>query len=151
MNNYTVQLGITARSASSTLRICYRQAVKDSWKIYNVLSSDEAIATYKYVWTSFVIICQIVFLCGKLTRTLWDLHVQPKIDAHVKSCLQKGDAPTQEEKASRVALTFAQWVEQVVLGLRGWSASDLLAQAKINLASNASKIHERAVAIFVVK
>ncbi|NJN88918.1 MAG: hypothetical protein HC878_00085 [Leptolyngbyaceae cyanobacterium SL_5_14] len=62
---------ITAESAICTASFCYRKSLRDSWKIWNVISSDRAIELYRLIWRAIVLAAWIVWtLCQIAHREL---------------------------------------------------------------------------------
>lgn len=85
---------ITATSAAQTLQILDRQARRDTGKVirftyraYRVLSSPQAIATYRTLWACLQLACMVAIALGASARE-W-------CDAYVESCLEQSTAVEQ--------------------------------------------------------
>ena len=84
---YAQNLKTTGISALATLRACYRQSVRDSWKIYNVLTGDRAMQTYRFIGRLVLVAMGLAVMAGMYSRKLWDRYAQPWIDQQVESSL----------------------------------------------------------------
>jgi hypothetical protein len=93
-NNTFASFSIAAQSAIETAQICYRQARKDSLKVWAVVSHPEAIRTYRTVWNALIIACQVTILLGMLARDAWTWFKRWS-DAYVAQC-QEQATPAEE-------------------------------------------------------
>ena len=83
MNRHIYLLKLTAASAAATARVCYRQSVKDCWKICNVLTSDEAIALYRFVIRAVLVAMALTIMAGQWLRRYCDRTVESSIDKDI--------------------------------------------------------------------
>lgn len=68
MENAIRSFSITTQSAILTSSFCYRRSVRDSWKIWNVLTCDRAIEIYRLIYRAIVLACEICFTLGQIAR-----------------------------------------------------------------------------------
>lgn len=102
MNRYIYLLKITAASAAATSRVCYRQSVKDCWKIYNALTSDQAIALYRFLWRFTLVCMALSIMAGQALRRY--------VDSTVEASLVSGEyvgAAAIDDRTARTQVTDA--------------------------------------------
>ena len=99
------------KAALSTLQICYRQSCKDSWKIYNAVTSDRAIAYYRFALRLAIVACGLVYLAGRTCGVLWYQWIEPRIDAHIEKCQAPVETPSKPVSSLTGHYTPQYWRE----------------------------------------
>lgn len=102
MNTALNSFALSARSAWFTARFCdrvarrhYRRSVRFGWQVYSVLSSDDAIRTYRLIWGVMQLACMFTIWLGMATRDA----VQSWADGLVESSLVQEEAIAPEAPA----------------------------------------------------
>ena len=83
---YLDDLRVIFGAARGELRFVLNRIVADSYRTYNFLSSDEAVQTYRFIWSVVELAAFAAIVLGRITRIYWNRHVQPRIDSHVEWC-----------------------------------------------------------------
>lgn len=99
-SNSFASFSIAAQSAVETAQICYRQARKDSLKLWAIATHPEAIRTYRTVWNVLIVACQVTILLGMLARDGWEWFKRWS-DAYVLACQEQ---PTLAEEVTEPEL-----------------------------------------------
>ena len=81
--NYLSNLGIPAQPVREKLYSVCDRVDQSIYSAYRFLTSQEAIQTYRFLWATCVALVEITIILGRITRIVWDKHLQPRIDAHV--------------------------------------------------------------------
>ncbi|HEY9735492.1 MAG TPA: hypothetical protein V6D06_04390 [Trichocoleus sp.] len=88
---YLDLLTISARSAASTVRICYRKSCKDSLIIYRAATSPQARQFYAFLGRMVLVAMGLAVMAGMFARSRWDLW-SGQIDTYIQSCQQPAAA-----------------------------------------------------------
>lgn len=92
---YLDDLRVIFGAARGELCFILNRIVADSYRTYRFLSNEQAVQTYRFIWSVIELAAFAAIVLGRIARIYWDYHIQPRIDSHVEGCSESlGSFPT---------------------------------------------------------